>query len=603
MPKIKVLDEITANQIAAGEVVERPASVVKELIENSFDAGSTKIYIEIKGGGLELIKVTDNGCGMDEIDVETAFQRHATSKISSLKDIEKIFSLGFRGEALPSIASVSKITMITRPPDEISGTRLEIEGGRLLSKSPEGCPPGTTFSVRDLFFNTPARLKYMKTKSTEAGQVTEIASRLAIARPDVGIKLEIDGRNVFQTPGTGNVIDSLSAVYGPEIARNMLTLERQDYGIALKGYIGPPTLSRSTKRHISVIINGRYVRHYLINTAVIEGYGTLLQQGRFPVALIFIDLDPGVLDVNVHPSKMVVRVSGESNLFNLVKRTVMSTLRTERIIPGFISDMTVNVANEEPPVIKNFEIKEQIPVKKFDFNHRNESSYNYSERIREQDRKGSRIMHEATPSYLLPFESTDSGEDHQLFDNFYPIGFLPPTYIIAGGPGGLVIIDHHAAHERILYERFLKILSKIDIDTQVLLVPLVLHLSPVEYKAAEENIDYFSSFGIKADLLGSGTLVIREIPARIPHYHIEDIIRDILEDTGRRLRREDTIKNLAASSACREAVKSGTRSSIDEAWAIIEQLKKADNPFSCPHGRPTMINISEQELKNRFKRT
>lgn len=603
MSRIKVLDEITANQIAAGEVVERPASVVKELVENSLDAGATRITVEIKGGGLQLIKITDNGYGMDGADSEIAFQRHATSKISNLSDIENICSLGFRGEALPSIASVSKIDMTTRPPEDNSGTRLQLEGGRLLSAVPAGCPPGTTIIVKDLFFNTPARLKYMKSKSTELSHISDIMSRLALARPDVSMKLENEGRTAFITPGGGNSTDALTAVYGAATAKNMLELTAREDNMSFRGYIGLPSISKSTKRNITVIINGRYVRNYLINTAVIDGFGTLIPQGRYPVALLYIDIAPEILDVNVHPSKMVVRVSGESKLFNLVRRTITASLRTERIIPGLESaaeDADNGRDTYRPLAVPGFKIFERSPVMP-------------SQPVPQVD-----CPPPGKPLEITSREETttaaqiiwDSGQTvrhtDDLFDSLYPIGFLPPTYILAGSSRGLVIIDQHAAHEKILYEKILSSLIGERVDTQILLVPLVIDLSPNDYRTAEENLNYFSSMGIIAEGLGTGSLLIREIPSGLSRQSTEEIVKDLLEyimESGRKIQREDMVKKLAASAACRDAVKGGTRSSIEEAWAIIDRLKKAEAPYTCPHGRPSMIIIGEQELNNRFKRT
>ncbi|MFZ5647203.1 MAG: DNA mismatch repair endonuclease MutL [Bacillota bacterium] len=600
MPRIIVLDEVTANQIAAGEVVERPASVVKELLENSFDAGASRIAVEIQGGGLDRIKVTDNGCGMDETDSVTALQRHATSKISSVDDIMSIRSLGFRGEALPSIAAVSKMVLITRPPDTDSGTRLEVQGGRLMSVSPAGCPPGTGITVEDLFFNTPARLKYMKSKSTESGQIADIVSRLALARPDVRIRLDNEGRTMFHSAGTGNWLDALAAVYGAETARDMLLLEGREGETTVRGLICPPSFSRSTKRHITVIINGRYVRNYLLNTAIIEGYGTLLPQGRFPLAMISVDLDPELLDVNVHPSKTVIRISGESALFNLVKRTVMATLRTDRVIPGVIPSSHYPAPEDCPPspVVSEAPVNEYrgklqsppvpAPVQNYRF-------------IASQEMAPELPREKQLPGKNYLFASRDS-----LLDSIYPIGFLPPTYILAGSESGLLIIDHHAAHERVMYEKFLKLLSRDKIDVQILLVPSVVQLSPKDYQIAEENLDYFTNLGINVRSFGSCSLVVGEIPAGMSQSWVEDIIRDLLEyivESGKSAQREDLIKKLASSAACKAAIKSGTKSTLEEARSLIEDLKRTEIPYTCPHGRPTMINISDQELKNRFKRT
>ncbi len=595
MPRIILLDEATANRIAAGEVVERPASVVKELVENSFDAGATRISVEIKGGGLDEIRVVDNGCGMDEADSVTAFKRHATSKIRSISDLEEISSLGFRGEALPSIAAVSKTVLMTRPPGAVCGTRLEIQGGRVLSVSPAGCPPGTSISVRELFFNTPARLKYMKSRSAEAGQVGDTVLRLALARPAVSLRLSIEGRQGLHTPGSGDLPDALAAVYGPDIARVMLAMENAEEKIAVRGLIAPPSVSRSSKRHLTVIINGRFVASHLVNSAIIEGYGTLMPKGRFPLAVVVVEMDPGLVDVNVHPAKMVVRVSGENKLFNLVRRTVAAALRTDRVIPAFAP----------PPGVPKH--SGGIPA----------AGLNRPQPVPD-------LLSEAVPRHLAPADdrvlllaegeeksspdpggplNTGAGE---ILDTAYPIGFLPPTYILAGSRGGLVIIDHHAAHERILYEKFLDLLSRDRVESQILLVPSVVQVGPREYQAAEENLETLASLGINAASFGPGALVIREIPAGLPVRSVEELIRDLLEsllEPGGTPHREDLAKRMAASAACREAVKSGTRSTPEEARALIRDLRKTGVPYTCPHGRPTVISISEEELKAKFKRT
>jgi len=594
MPRIVVLDEITANQIAAGEVVERPASVVKELMENAFDAGASRVSVETRGGGLEQIRVTDDGCGMDEADAVTAFQRHATSKINTLDDISDIRSLGFRGEALPSIAAVSKVILITRPPETDSGTRLEVQGGRLLSRSPEGCPPGTSITVSNLFYNTPARLKYMKKKSAESGQISDVVTRLALARPDIRIRLENEGRTSFHSTGTGQYIDALAAVYGAEVAKEFIPVEGSEDQIKIKGLIASPLVSRSSKQHVTVIVNGRYVRNPLISMAVLEGYGTLLTQGRYPLGLISIYLDPGFLDVNVHPSKMVVRISGESKLFNLVKRTVMAALRTEKIIPGLSS--AIDYETQITSFTADLSVSEkgspayQLPQPPRAVFSPTAPSPRFSQTLKQPPPE--------VPALFFPRE--------KILETIYPIGFLPPTYILAGSTNGLFIIDHHAAHERILYEKFLGILKTGMLNSQILLVPTVVQLSPRDFQIAEENLDYICSLGIQARFFGSNSLVISEVPAEMTTVPVEDLLRDLLEyiyESRQPVKREDLIKKIATSAACRAAVKSGANSTMEEAWSIIKGLINADVPYTCPHGRPTLININDHELKSRFKRT
>lgn len=595
MPKIILLDEATSNQIAAGEVVERPASVVKELAENSLDAGASRISVEIKAGGLEEIKVADNGCGMDETDAATAFQRHATSKISSVSDLEGLSSLGFRGEALPSIASVSKTVLITRPPGAASGTRLEVQGGHILSVSPAGCPAGTSVTVRELFFNTPARLKYIKSRSTESGHAGDTVLRLALARPDVAFKFTADGRAGLQTPGGGDLLGALAAAYGPDLAREMLPLENSEEQIAVGGLIAPPAVSRSSKRQITVVVNGRYVTSHLVNSALIDGYGSLLPGGRFPLAVVLLQMDPGILDVNVHPAKMAVRISGEGRVYNLVRRTVAAVLRTGRVIPA----VSFPAAGSRPEEVVSPEHGAGLTLPL----HRAEST-----KIPGYPRPAGESLHfreEGETVSVTGLNLPDAG-GRDLLETAYPIGFLPPAYILAGSSSGLLIIDHHAAHERVLYEKFLSLLAGDRVESQILLVPAVVQLSPREYQAAGDNLEILASLGIGASSFGTGSLLVREIPAGLPDIPAEDLVRDLLEsliDPGGRPGREGLARRMAASTACKAAVKAGERSTLEEARALIRDLAQAEAPYTCPHGRPTVISIGEQEIRARFKRT
>ena len=620
MPRIILLDEATAGKIAAGEVVERPASVVKELVENSLDAGSTRVIIEIRGGGLEEIKVVDNGWGMDGADAVTAFQRHATSKIRSLDDLEEICSLGFRGEALPSIAAVSKTLLVTRPPEAVSGTRLEVQGGRIMSSGPAGCPPGTAITVSDLFYNTPARLKHMKSKSAEGGQVGEIVSRLALARPDVSFRLLVEGRTSLQTPGTGSLLDALAAVYGANAVREMLALENSEGEITVGGLIAPPAVSRSSKRQITVIINHRYVKNPVITAAVSEGYGTLIPQGRFPLALVTLTINPRLLDVNVHPAKMVVKIFEEHLLFNLVKRTVRAALGTDRIIPAMTAPPGEEKESGAPARPRQNYVSSLFAVRQSSSGHSGpytpsppfvpgavlEDSGPPAKTEADPD-SPAEPANEAEPAGRQePRPPARPEESEELLDSVYPLGFLPPTYILAGSSRGLVIIDQHAAHERMLYEKFLARLSEGRVESQLLLVPELIQLSPREYQAAGDNPGLLAGLGIGAEDFGGGTLAVREIPAGMPPQAAAGLIRDLLEyllEVGAPPDKEEIVKKMAASAACRAAVKSGQKTGLEEAWAVIRGLQAAKFPYACPHGRPTMINISDQELRGRFKRT
>ncbi|NTW05899.1 MAG: DNA mismatch repair endonuclease MutL [Peptococcaceae bacterium] len=601
MPKILLLDEVTANQIAAGEVVERPSSVIKELVENSFDANSTRISIEIKNGGFDEIKVADNGLGMDKDDSIMAFQRHATSKISSLSDLEEIVSMGFRGEALPSIAAVSRTVMITRTPEELSGTRIELESGKVISQSPHGCPPGTVIQVKELFFNTPARLKHMKSKNIESGHITDIVSRLALSRPDVSISLVIDDKQIIKTLGNNNLSDTLASIFGSVISREMIPISNSEDSLLFRGFISPPSITRSNRKNIIVFINGRYITNYIINTAIIEGYGPLIPKGRYPIAVIMINVNPDQLDINVHPSKLTVRISGENKLFNLIRRTVSAGLRSDQVIPAYYENTSASQNNDK---LSDFEGKDPFIV--WDSNHLGSSpsifegrptvcaedsaiAYNY---LREKNSAGN--------------HKTGKFEDEDMILDIYPIAFFPSTYILAGGHKGLVIIDHHAAHERILYEEILKLYSRDKIETQILLISQIIQLTPREYQVAEGNIDILASLGMVIESFGTGTIMIREIPAGIPLISPEELLREMLEslmDPIVEIDKSKFIDKLAASAACKGAIKAGTKSTLEEAQVIIDGLKNTKLPYICPHGRPTIIYITEEELRKRFKRT
>jgi DNA mismatch repair protein MutL len=602
MPKIMLLDEVTANQIAAGEVVERPSSVVKELVENSFDAKSTRISIEIKNGGFDEIKVADNGSGMDNYDSRMAFQRHATSKISSLSDLEEIVSMGFRGEALPSIAAVSRTMMVTRTSEELGGTRIDLEGGKIISQSPQGCPPGTIIQVKDLFFNTPARLKHMKSKNVESGHITDIVSRLALSRPDVGISLVIEGKQIIKTWGNNILSDTIASIFGSGISREMIPISNSEESLYFQGMISPPSTTRSNKKNIIVFINGRYITNFIINTAIIEGYGPLIQKGRYPLAVIMITVDPGQLDINVHPSKMTVRISGENRLFNLVRRTVSAGLRSDQVIPAYNENISEGHNNGDE--FAGSADKKSLISKDKSYNIDNLSIFESNPKICTEDSVVAynylREKNTAVNSEPPDFEEKD------LILDIYPIAFLPSTYILAGGNKGLVIIDHHAAHERILYEKMLKLYSSDNIETQILLISQIVQLTPREYQAAEENIDVLASLGMVIENFGSGNVMIREIPAGIPSIAPEELLREMLEyliESVAGIDRRKFIDKLAASVACKSAIKAGTKSSLEEAQVIIDGLKMTTMPYVCPHGRPTIIYITEEELRKRFKRT
>ncbi|WP_426377679.1 DNA mismatch repair endonuclease MutL [Desulforudis sp. 1031] len=560
--RITLLDEATINQIAAGEVVDRPASVVKELVENALDAGATKINVEIAGGGLEYIAVTDDGVGMDPEDARLAFERHATSKIRDASDLYSIQTLGFRGEALPSIAAVARVHLKTRARGAAAGTELGLEGGRVVFAGPAGVPEGTTVIVRDLYFNTPARLKFMRSPSSEGGSAADITGRLALARPDVAFTFRQNGRVLFQTPGNSRLLDAIATVFGPDVARRMLPVHAERDGVRVSGYAGPPNLARSSRRHQVLVINGRFVKSFLVAGAIESVYRGALSTGRHPVVVLHLEVDAGKVDVNVHPAKLEVRVAGQNELAAAVGLALQNAFDTA--LTGKDPEVAPPEAADEP----------------------DQRSFSQAGWVFGGQR---RTLAEATalyaPSPILR-----------------PLGFLPPTYVVAAGPDGLYIVDQHAAHERILYEEFLERLRQNTPQMQSLAVPLVLELTPRELSLVEQYASRLSEYGFLIESFGGGTFVLRAVPAGVTAS--AELLKDILERLGeeRPVGAEEICGALAACLACCQAVKAGEAMSLDEMQRLLDRLLRARNPSVCPHGRPTYIKMGPDELARRFLR-
>ena len=622
LPRITILDEATANRIAAGEVVERPASAVKELLENSLDAGADKIDAEITGGGLKSITVVDNGCGMDVEDAKLAFLRHATSKILYAQDLENIQSLGFRGEALPSIAAVSRVIMKTRPPESYSGTALEMQGGHLLSVIPTGCPAGTSIQVVDLFYNTPARRKHMKSVYTEAGLVSDVVTRTAMSRPSAGIRLFNNGRLAFQSDGSGRLLNVLASVYGPEIAGMMLPVYLEQDGITIDGFITGPGVHRSSRRHINIFVNGRYIRNYIIVSAITEACQTIIPQGRFPLAAISLILNPETVDVNIHPSKMEIKITGEQNIYRLIKSAVQKALFTPVIIPV---EKNIEFPPPEPAMSGTLEGK-GLRVSPAGEEDRLCSPNGSSKLILNEEKfayVGTPIPFQSpSPDPLFPvftagggnssppLETTEAGNTEcsreDLIISLYPIGFLPPTYMLCGGREGLYILDQHAAHERILFEKFYDLFNAGNSGVQYLLIPQTLHLSHREAEIARSNMDFLRKLSINIEDFGGETMILRGVPSGLPEGSEKSFVLDVLEQL---VKPAKTVSSgslhfaAAAAAACSAAIKSGTKSSPAETAFLLKELAAAKNLYTCPHGRPTIICISTTELSSRFKRT
>ncbi|HZW83801.1 MAG TPA: DNA mismatch repair endonuclease MutL [Candidatus Deferrimicrobium sp.] len=633
--RIKILDPITANQIAAGEVVERPASVVKELVENAVDAGASKIEVEVIAAGVELIRVTDNGCGMQREDAVLAFQRHATSKISSSSDLGEISTLGFRGEALPSIASVSNMEAITREANCLEGTRLLISGGKIDQVQDAGCPVGTTFFVRDLFFNTPARRKFLKSDATELGQISDVMNRLAMAYPKISFKFINQGRVLLHTSGNGSLLETVSQVYGRELARDMVPISVEGE-LALGGLLSKPQHTRSTRAQQTFFINGRYIRSKALTEAVAEGYHTLIPSNRYPIVVLNLHLQPNMVDVNVHPTKLEVRFSKEASM-DFIADAIRDALTSNLLIPGLENKSVQSLSEPTPvsyqqatrdldlPLFTGEETYIQSSLKTVSFLHpftnseavvpsettigaiSPDTTFTKSDTNKlvlpksEQQNDASPITH-ATPNEVF-YEANGVVASSSKLPDLDPLGQIDLTYIVAKGLDGLYIIDQHAAHERLNYEELWSKAADGQLEAQLLLDPITLELTNQEMELLVENIFQFSDLGLLLEHFGGNTFLLRGYPTDIDNP--QELIRDLLElftQGEKKIEARKLREEIIYMLACKSSITANKRLSTSEMEHLLWRLGQAENPFSCPHGRPTIIAISVDELAKRFQR-
>ncbi|HLR66214.1 MAG TPA: DNA mismatch repair endonuclease MutL [Virgibacillus sp.] len=614
------LPDSLANKIAAGEVVERPASVVKELVENSIDADSTWIKIEIVEAGLQQIKVIDNGEGMSEEDCETAFLRHATSKIKNDADLFHVRTLGFRGEALASISSVSKLTIKTSQGDA-AGTLLKLEGGKVKEKQKSDARKGTEISVEDLFYNTPARLKYMKTIHTELGHITDLINRLALSHPQIRFEVIHNDKTLFKTAGTGDLLHVVAQVYGMEAAKKMLPIESESLDFSIKGYIAKPEVTRASKSYISTIINGRYIKSYVLNQAIIRAYHTLLPIGRFPIVVIAIQMDPILVDVNVHPTKLEVRFSKEKELFSIIEETIKSKFRETTLIP--------EITKQEKPKNESFQHTFQFdhsPTRKDNWKHEermNTGSVLQNENINEKqpeiyvepsiDKPDETFIEQPTETFDEP-RSIPQQEINQPINQsvkvrdrippMYPIGQLQGTYLLAQNENGLYMIDQHAAQERIKYEYYKEKLGNAMKESQELLIPLTFDFSKQESIFIDRYKKDLEEVGLFFEEFGNQTYIIRSHPTWFPSGFEEDIIREMVEQImqNEKINIELIRDDAAALMACKRSIKANHHLNKDDMFRLLEDLRQTTDPFTCPHGRPIIVHFSSYELEKMFKR-
>ncbi len=662
MPQIQVLDQITIDKIAAGEVIERPASIVKELVENSIDAKAASVTVEIQDGGISLIRVTDNGSGIEREDIRNAFLRHSTSKIRKVEDLAHIASLGFRGEALSSISAVTRTELITKTKEDTFGTRYVIEGGVEQSLEDAGAPDGTTFLVRQLFYNVPARRKFLKTPMTEAGHVQDLLMRLALSHPEVAFTFINNGQTKMRTSGNGKLKDVIYSIYGREAAANLIELDYSMDGLVMKGYLGKPVITRGNRNFENYFVNGRYVKNAMLSKAIEDAYKDFLMQHKFPFVVIHFQVDGEKIDVNVHPTKMEMRFQRQQDVYNIVYEGVHRTLLEPELIPQVEAPAPKVISqpkSESPfllkpktapqPMEKNPEEKEEphdeayfmkkMKERVLSYHQRNSSAevakkeqifrpQAQAERIKDalarakevekQPQKQAEEQPELireTPVYETKPVTEEKAEQLNLFEEhllkrekkaeYKLIGQVFETYWLVEFENSLYIIDQHAAHERVLYERTLKEMKNREFTAQYLSPPIILSLSMQEAQVLNENMDRFTRIGFEIEPFGGEEYAVRAIPDNLFGIAKKELLLGMLDDLADGISTSMTpelIDEKVASMSCKAAVKGNNRLSAQEADALIGELLLLENPYHCPHGRPTIIAMTQRELEKKFKR-
>ncbi|WP_322631599.1 DNA mismatch repair endonuclease MutL [Staphylococcus haemolyticus] len=673
MGKIKELQTSLANKIAAGEVVERPSSVVKELLENAIDAKSTEINIEVEQSGISSIRVVDNGTGIEQDDLDLVFHRHATSKLDADDDLFHIRTLGFRGEALASISSVAKVTLKTCTDSE-NGHEIYAENGEILSRKPAKAKKGTDITVSSLFYNTPARLKYIKSLYTELGKITDIVNRMAMSHPYIRISLISDGKTLLKTNGSGKTNEVMSEIYGIKVAKDLVHIQGDTSDYHLEGFVAKPEHSRSNKHYISIFINGRYIKNFVLNKAIIEGYHTLLTIGRYPICYLNIEMDPILVDVNVHPTKLEVRLSKEEQLYQLIVEKIRYAFKDRILIPQNDLDRTP----------KKNKVLNQFEQQKLDFERRQQNSnqdktnshyYGMSEsklqnpNLEKNDLDNNELINESTENFvhnnkrsddkdyfqiqkeilndldnsdasLLNDESTNDSEEvvteqsnndeasSKTYQTLYSkqdnndikgkvsntpsrrvpymevVGQVHGTYIIAQNENGMFMIDQHAAQERIKYEYFREKIGEVTNEVQDLLIPLTFHFSKDEQMIIDQYQDELDKVGVHLEHFGGHDYIVNSYPVWFPKAEAEEIIQDMVELVlnDKKVNVKKMREDAAIMMSCKKSIKANHYLKNNEMADLIDQLREAEDPFTCPHGRPIIINFSNYELEKLFKR-
>jgi DNA mismatch repair protein MutL len=633
--KIKELQTSLANKIAAGEVVERPGSVVKELLENAIDAQATEINIEVEESGVASIRVVDNGTGISEDDLDLVFHRHATSKLDDDDDLFHIRTLGFRGEALASISSVAKVTLKTCTDNE-EGHEIYAENGAILNKKPAKAKRGTDIRVESLFYNTPARLKYIKSLYTELGKITDIINRMAMSHPDIRISLVADGKTIIHTNGSGRTNEVMAEIYGMKVAKDLVHIAGDTSDYHLEGFVAKPEHSRSNKHYISIFINGRYIKNFILDKAILEGYHTLLTIGRYPICYINITMDPILVDVNVHPTKLEVRLSKEEQLYKLIVEKIQHAFKDKILIPH----------NDIDKINKKNKVLEQFEQQKIQFDQQRKDtqqtqseqptqSYDSVEETKQpKEQNDIQTTHTSTDnikedvdSYraqqrevLADVETNDTMDDtlndeDEVKDKVTSspsrrvpymevVGQVHGTYIIAQNENGMFMIDQHAAQERIKYEYFRDKIGDVSNEVQNLLIPLTFHFSKDELMIIEQYKDELAKVGVKLEPFGGHDYIVDSYPVWFPKVEAEDIIKDMIEYVleHKKVNISKIREEAAIMMSCKKSIKANHYLKNNEMADLVDQLRETEDPFTCPHGRPIIINFSNYELERLFKR-
>lgn len=689
MPNIHVLSQDTINKIAAGEVIERPMAVVKELLENAIDAGATAVTVEIKDGGTSLIRITDNGCGIAPEDIRLAFTPHATSKILTAQDLLGVSTLGFRGEALASIASVSQLEMITKTREELTGSRYQLDGGQEKELESVGCPEGTTFLVRNLFYNTPARLKFLKTNQTEAGYINGLMERLALSHPEIAFRFINQNQTKLHTSGNGSLKDVIYHIYGREIASNLLEVQAEEVSCRVEGFIGKPVVSRGNRNFMNYFINGRYIKSTTIHKAIEDAYQPYTMQHRYPFTALHFTIDSHQIDINVHPQKMEIRFTDAKGIYQSVYHAVSEALRHKEFIPEVQLGTTATEKSGrtkstdrqntgQPSAAEKtgkkehgaepFEVQRAIQEEKkaSAMGGVSQTGQSGAEKVREMgqyaveqpgktavretgqygaDREEQQPAAEPVPQMgqtdwsevtkqpdanaqlirRMPDESKhgdavktaqalEKTSQETLFDTgilsekarkeCQIIGQVFNTYWILQYEDAVYMVDQHAAHEKVMYERIMKQLKEKEPMTQMLEPPVILTLSMQEQQAVEENMDVFTQLGYQIEPFGGREYAVQGVPAHLPSVGEEGLLLEIIDTlTDTHIRQTpETLLDKVASMSCKAAVKGNNRLPVEQMEELLKELMTLENPYHCPHGRPTMIKMTRQELEKKFKR-